>query len=234
MRSTCLYKLIHTYFSIRFSCSSGNNIGTDHLNEVIATVANTTQSLVVKPSETTTVVSTPQASRDCAEVKMKLGSQYEDGVYELQMPGFDAFDVYCLTRCLQEDQIDCCPWTVILRNENNGFGTMSNSCLEYKIGFGNANHDYFVGLDRLHRMTNLKRQTLLVGKSFQSGEYFFYDEFGIRSERNNYDVDTLGDSWGHKFGALFFLNSKKLRNLARSQCYFWPFKTIGHYNLFKR
>uniref|UniRef100_A0A0K8VXZ7 Angiopoietin-2 n=1 Tax=Bactrocera latifrons TaxID=174628 RepID=A0A0K8VXZ7_BACLA len=216
-------------------CPLRHTLNTENLNKALASLANTTQSLaIVTSSEKPTIVSTPQTLRDCVEVKMMLGSQYKDGVHELHVPGFDAFSAYCLTRCSQEDQIDCCPWTVILRNENSGVGTISNSCLEYKNGFGSASHDYFVGLDRLLKMTNLKRQTLLVAKSFQSDEYFIYDDFSIRDERNNYDVDILGNSWGHKIGAKFFSNAIKLKHATRGQCYFWPFKTLGHFNLFNR
>ncbi|XP_069965771.1 angiopoietin-2 isoform X2 [Bactrocera oleae] len=211
-------------------CSSGNNLVTENLSEVIATAANTTQSLAVK----STIVSMPQISRDCVEVKMKLGSHYEDGVHEIQLSDSDTFDVYCLTRCSQGDQINCCPWTVILRYENSGVRPMYNSCWKYENGFGSASHDYFIGLDRLHKMTNLKRQTLLVAKIFQSGEYFIYDDFSIRDERNNYDVDILGDSWGHKIGAKLFSNAVALKYVVRNQCDLWPFKTVSHFNLFNR
>uniref|UniRef100_A0A0A1WRB3 Angiopoietin-2 n=1 Tax=Zeugodacus cucurbitae TaxID=28588 RepID=A0A0A1WRB3_ZEUCU len=233
--NSALQEEFETLTSIREDCCySINNTDTVNLNNAIANLFPTQSLAIVKPMDTTTPVSAPQTIRDCADVKIKLGAQYADGVHELQLPGFDAFNVYCLTKCVQEDQADCCPWTVIQRNENNGVGKTTNSCWEYKNGVGNANNDYFIGLDRLHKMTNLKRQTLLVGKSFQSDEYFTYDGFAIRDERYNYDVDTLGASWGHKFGARFFSNSQKLKNVARKQCYFWPFKSLGHFHLFNR
>ncbi|XP_053959903.1 angiopoietin-1-like [Anastrepha ludens] len=136
------------------------------------------------------------AIRDCTEAKVKNGVRYKDGIYELHLSGFRPFNVYCLTKCLPEDPEDCYPWTVVLRNEHSDNGTLEKNWSEYQAGFGNANNDYFIGLDRLHVMTKTSPHALLVGVDFESERFFYYDKFSIRGERSKYAVDVLENGRG--------------------------------------
>ncbi|XP_054743533.1 angiopoietin-related protein 3-like [Anastrepha obliqua] len=156
------------------------------------------------------------AIRDCTEAKMKNGVRYKDGIYELQLSGFPPFNVYCLTKCLPEDPKDCYPWTVILRNEHSDNGTLEKTWYEYQAGFGNANNDYFIGLDRLNVMTKTSPHALLVGVDFESERFFYYDKFSIEGERSNYAVDVLENGRGDP-GAKYF---SKIKN--------FEFSTDGH------
>ena len=68
---------------------------------------------------------------------------------------------------------------------------------DYKRGFGKLNGEFWLGLDKIHRMTSDNNSMLRVDLEDFDGNtaYAEYDMFGIFSEKDNYKL-ILGDYTG--------------------------------------
>ncbi|KAL7742365.1 hypothetical protein ACLKA6_019001 [Drosophila palustris] len=88
-------------------------------------------------------------------------------------------------------------WTIILRRMDGSVNFYRN-WTEYKNGFGNLDGEYFLGLDKIHAMTEERRQELLVLLEDFEGDQRFetYDEFAIGNEDQQYELHTLGEASG--------------------------------------
>ncbi|XP_061399114.1 ryncolin-4-like [Musca vetustissima] len=95
-------------------------------------------------------------------------------------------------------------WISILRRQD-GSENFYRNWSEYKRGFGNAAHgEFFIGLDRLHALTNNSTQELLIILKDWNDEmrYAFYDYFKIGSEKEFYSLKLLGAYSGDAGDAL--------------------------------
>ena len=74
---------------------------------------------------------------------------------------------------------------------------------DYKNGFGNLNGEFWLGLDKIHRLTNSERYQLRVDLEDIEGKtaYAEYDMFAITSERTKYKL-----SMGTYSGSLIVTN----------------------------
>ena len=59
---------------------------------------------------------------------------------------------------------------------------------EYKIGFGNVNKEYWIGLQHLYQMTTRRKYKLKVDLEDWDGRWFYavYDTFFIQDEDEEY------------------------------------------------
>ncbi|XP_070139424.1 ryncolin-4-like isoform X2 [Drosophila kikkawai] len=108
-------------------------------------------------------------------------------------------------------------WMIILRR-NDGRQDFYRGWEDYKRGFGDLASEFFLGLDKIHAMTNDQIQELLVLLEDHDGvkAYELYDDFRVGPESNNYTLESLGfasgnagDSLAHQLGMMF---STKDRN----------------------
>jgi len=88
-------------------------------------------------------------------------------------------------------------WTIILRR-TDGSENFYREWNDYKNGFGNLSNEYFLGLDKLHAMTNNQQQELLVVMETPEGQqaYELYSNFRIGSESSDYTLETVGTPSG--------------------------------------
>ena len=65
---------------------------------------------------------------------------------------------------------------------------------EYKAGFGDVEHEFWLGNDNLHRLTSQKNFTLRVDLEDWDGStvYAEYSDFSIESEQNDYRLTVGG------------------------------------------
>ncbi|XP_061388119.1 ficolin-2-like [Musca vetustissima] len=85
-------------------------------------------------------------------------------------------------------------WTKILRRQD-GSVDFNRNWMDYKLGFGNPDADFFIGLEMLHRLTsNGKPKELLIVLVDYENETRFarYDKFRIGSEAEKYAITELG------------------------------------------
>lgn len=91
-------------------------------------------------------------------------------------------------------------WTVIQQRINGGVDFTRN-WTEYKNGFGDFwDGDFFLGLEKIHRLTSEKPCELYIHlENFDGSTQFArYAEFAITGEEDNYRLSTLGTFSGRK------------------------------------
>ncbi|XP_026846977.1 angiopoietin-related protein 1 isoform X1 [Drosophila persimilis] len=81
----------------------------------------------------------------------------------------------------------------------------------YKAGFGYLNSEFFIGLDKLNRLTNSDRHELLVLMRSKTREERFaiYDLFSIGNEAEKYLLNVLGTYKGDAGDSLRYHAGKK-------------------------
>ena len=93
-------------------------------------------------------------------------------------------------------------WTVF-QKRMDGSVDFYRSWAHYKNGFGNLNGEFWLGLDKIYRLTNSERYQLRVDLEDIKGKtaYAEYDMFAITSERTKYQL-----SMGTYSGSLVVTN----------------------------
>ncbi|XP_034473407.1 ficolin-1-like [Drosophila innubila] len=88
-------------------------------------------------------------------------------------------------------------WTIILRRMD-GTVDFYRNWTEYKEGFGDLNGEFFLGLDKIHALTEERNHELLVVLEDLKGIEAFemYDKFAIGDEDQQYVLHTLGYARG--------------------------------------
>ena len=71
---------------------------------------------------------------------------------------------------------------------------------DYKVGFGDVNGEFWLGLDKLHRLSNSGQNILRIDLMhfYGSTAYAEYGSFSVASEADNYKLN-VGDFQG-KYG----------------------------------
>ncbi|KAL9964441.1 hypothetical protein ACROYT_G028085 [Oculina patagonica] len=139
--------------------------------------------------------------RNCADV-YKSGERIS-GVYTINPDDGDPFDVYC------DQKTASGGWTVI-QKRLDGSVDFYRGWADYKRGFGNLNGEFWLGLDKMHRLTKT-RNKIRVDLEDTKGKtaYADYDMFAVASERAKYQLSlgtysgTAGDSFAFQRGGPF-------------------------------
>ncbi|XP_017958812.1 fibrinogen-like protein 1 [Drosophila navojoa] len=113
------------------------------------------------------------------------------GLYRIKLPGQDPFYVPCDARFAGSG------WLVIQRRMDGSVDFYRN-WTEYRAGFGSLSGEFFLGLEKLHRLTALRRFELFVYLEDFEGEvrYAHYDNFSVGSEESFYQLQSLGEYEG--------------------------------------
>ena len=131
---------------------------------------------------------------DCSDL-LKSG-QTQSGVYSIDPDGKGSFDVYCDMRT------DGGGWTVFQRRQD-GAVDFYWGWNDYKSGFGQLTAEFWLGNDKIHRLTASRASSLRVELEDWNGVrvYAKYGRFNIgdeqakyRLEVNSYSGTTGGDS----------------------------------------
>ncbi|XP_068158656.1 fibrinogen-like protein A [Drosophila tropicalis] len=101
-------------------------------------------------------------------------------------------------------------WTVIAYRYD-GSEDFNRNWENYKSGFGSLNSEFFIGLDKLHRLTNSAAHELLILMKSQTKEQRFalYDQFSIGNEAEKYLLYLLGTYKGDAGDSLRYHAGKK-------------------------
>uniref|UniRef100_A0A1I8PR50 Fibrinogen C-terminal domain-containing protein n=1 Tax=Stomoxys calcitrans TaxID=35570 RepID=A0A1I8PR50_STOCA len=98
-------------------------------------------------------------------------------------------------------------WTTILRRQDGSVDFYRN-WTEYKNGFGNPpNGEFFIGLDRLHELTNQDppQELTIILRDWRNEErYANYSFFKIDNEAAKYKIFALGNYEGNAGNAMAF------------------------------
>uniref|UniRef100_A0A182PK84 Fibrinogen C-terminal domain-containing protein n=1 Tax=Anopheles epiroticus TaxID=199890 RepID=A0A182PK84_9DIPT len=139
-----------------------------------------------KEVENGTIPSYPDAPlwyRSCKEVPSNKSDKYLIRPTEKSEP----FLAYC-------DQLSFGGGWLVFQLRYNGSVDFRRNWTEYRNGFGSVDGEFWLGLERLHRLTSAKPHELLVVMEDFTGNYEFalYSEFEIDNEMQHYSLKKLG------------------------------------------
>ena len=134
-------------------------------------------------------------------------------MYTINPDGEGAFNVFC------DQETSGGGWTVF-QKRLDGSVSFDRSWDDYKNGFGNLNDEFWLGLDKIYRLTEKKRNRLRVDlEDFTfSTAYAEYDMFAVSNEATKYKL-SLGRCSGIVLGMYLILMHSIL-----SSCLNYSFK----------
>ena len=119
------------------------------------------------------------AMKNCAEL-YKFGKRIT-GVYTIDPDGLGAFDVFCDQKSVGGG------WTVFQKRLDGSVDFNNRGWADFRRGFGNLNGEFWLGLDKVHRLTKTKSRLRVELEDTQGKTaYAEYDMFSVSSERNKY------------------------------------------------
>ena len=120
--------------------------------------------------------------KSCA--KLYESGERKDGVYSIDPDGLGIFKVWC-------DMKNGGGWTVFQRRQD-GSEDFYRGWLDYKVGFGDVNREFWLGLDKLHRLSNSGQNVLRIDlMDFENTTaHANYTSFSVGSEEDNYTLSV--------------------------------------------
>ncbi|XP_071837424.1 uncharacterized protein [Apostichopus japonicus] len=128
--------------------------------------------------------------KDCYD--LYVSGTGSDGVYTIYPDDWPSgIQVYC------EMESNGGGWTVFQRRSSASVD-FYRSWLHYKNGFGNKNHDHWLGNKYIHSLTNQKTYQLRIDlrDSASSSYYSVHSDFSINNEADKYRL-SIGSSYGN-------------------------------------
>ncbi|XP_061859711.1 tenascin-R isoform X2 [Colius striatus] len=173
--------------------------------------------------------------QDCAQHLMNGDTL--SGVYTISINGdlSQRVQVYC------DMTTDGGGWIVFQRRQN-GLTDFFRKWADYRVGFGNLEDEFWLGLDNIHKITSQGRYELRIDmRDGQEAAYAYYDKFSIGDSRTLYKLrigdynGTSGDSLTYHQGRPFSTkdrdNDVAVTNCAMSYKGAWWYKNCHRTNL---
>ncbi|KAH8377823.1 hypothetical protein KR093_007244, partial [Drosophila rubida] len=158
-------------------------------------------------------------------------------VHLIKVDSGEAFQVPCESRFAGPG------WTVVQRRLD-GREKFYRNWLEYKEGFGNLSGEFFIGLEKLHRMTTARPHELYIHLTDFNNDssYAHYDNIVIDSEQELYALrglgtyegtagDSMRDNEQRKFSTFDRDNDLSDSNCAATCLGGWWYSKCGYSNL---
>lgn len=132
---------------------------------------------------------------------------------------------------------------IVIQARQDGSVDFYRNWTEYKQGFGNESGEFFIGLDRIHNLTNDRQHELLVILTDFEGtpKYAHYNHFSIGNENERYRLQELGKYSGTagnhmKFHLKKFFTTKDRDNddADEGNCAHWFKGAWWYYNCLTR
>lgn len=125
-------------------------------------------------------------------------------IHQIRAPGIKPFDVLC------DSELAGPGWTVIQRRFD-GSENFYRNWTEYRNGFGDLHGEFFIGMEKLYRLTLVQSSELYVHlESFDESVYYArYSDFSIGSESESYNLKLLGTYIGNAGDGLYYAKYRK-------------------------
>ncbi|XP_063284311.1 tenascin-R isoform X2 [Pelobates fuscus] len=173
--------------------------------------------------------------QDCAQ--HLLNGDTQSGVYTIYINGEQSQSaaVYC-------DMVTDGGGWIVFQRRQNGLTDFFRKWSDYRVGFGNLEDEFWLGLDTLHQLTSQGRYELRIDmRDGQERVYAYYNKFYVGDPRSMYKLrigdynGTAGDSLSYHQGRPFSTkdrdNDVAVTNCASSYKGAWWFKNCHRTNL---
>ncbi|XP_060658819.1 fibrinogen-like protein 1 [Drosophila nasuta] len=150
--------------------------------------------LPTKGKEINNVLSEVVKIKESKETSSCLGKLTD--VHEIRLPTGQTMTVLCESNLLEAGA----GWTVIQRRKHDGFN-FNRTWSEYKDGFGNLRGEFFLGLEKIHLLTQSQPHELYIyiERFLNKTIYARYSKFVIGDEKEFYNLKELGNYSGNAF-----------------------------------
>ncbi|ALC43035.1 maker638 [Drosophila busckii] len=112
---------------------------------------------------------------------------YSPGVHTIEVPGLKPFKVLC------SDHSTVGPGWIVIQQRIDGKEEFQRDWKSYRNGFGSFQADFFLGMDKIHYITNSQRHELYIHMELQNSSiYARYDSFQVGSEQDLFELQSLG------------------------------------------
>ncbi|XP_043071280.1 fibroleukin-like [Drosophila grimshawi] len=131
------------------------------------------------------------------------------GVHKISFSNY-TFDVLC-------DSETAGPGWTVIQQRIRGNENFHRNWTTYREGFGSFDGDFFLGLDKVHRLTSSKPYELYIHLEHFNGqtEYARYQQFEIAAERDEYQLSINGFSGDSRDTMSYFNNHQKFTTYDR-------------------
>ncbi|XP_060660172.1 fibroleukin-like [Drosophila nasuta] len=142
------------------------------------------KNIQLKLTESETKLSQSELDKLSATTCIPFGGN--PGVNQLKISGIGLFNVLC------DSQLAGPGW-IVIQQRVGGNENFTRDWATYRKGFGSFESDFFLGLEKLHRITSLQRFELYIHMVDEDGSTYNarYDDFKISDEDNGYAL-SLG------------------------------------------
>ncbi|KAH8371761.1 hypothetical protein KR093_008787, partial [Drosophila rubida] len=114
-----------------------------------------------------------------------------DGVHRISVSGIDPFDVLCDSKLAG-------PGWIVIQQGINGEQDFNRDWASYREGFGSLDGEFFLGLEKIYRLTNSRRHELYMQYvHYNTVILARYDDFKISDESSGYAL-SVGEFSGNK------------------------------------
>ncbi|XP_034665996.1 fibrinogen C domain-containing protein 1-like isoform X2 [Drosophila subobscura] len=129
-----------------------------------------------------------------------------NGIFQIKFKGIDPFQVPCVPS----------GWAVIQRRIDGGVD-FNRNWTDYKDGFGDIRGELFLGLEKIHQMTQNQPHEMYIQLRDINGttRHARYDNFNVGSESEDYELKSLGEYSGTAGDSLTGHLSMKFSTLDR-------------------
>ena len=171
----------------------------------------------------------PEYARDCNDIAAQGHSKsgmhiIRPIIYPIDAVDDEAYNSKFKVYCDLESEDGA--WTVFQQRGHNGLVNFYRDWQDYKRGFGYLESEFWLGLDKLHRLTTQARYRLKVVLEKANGDtaYATYDNFKIGDEEGSYKLllgdyeGTAGDSMTYHAGMLFSTKDRDNDNKHSTHC----------------